>query len=284
MKIGVIGSTGQFGSDLIKTLRLEHDVIGFDHKDLEVSDLESLSILKKHFFDVIINTAAFHKTDQCEEEPTKAFLVNTLGTRNVAIISKEIGATFVFISTDYIFNGSKNKPYTENDIPSPLNTYGVSKLAAEHFSRQIPQHYILRIASVFGAAGPSGKGSNFVDIMIKKGKNNDLIKVVDDMWMSPTYTKDAGSILAGILKLKLPYGVYHAANKGYCSWYQFAQEIFNKTKLNANLHPTKTDPNYGKATRPIFSALKSIKLSKYNLQPRHWKEALHDYLIEKGYI
>ncbi len=120
--------------------------------------------------------------------------------------------------------------------------------------------------------------------MINKAKNNESIMVVDDMWMSPTYTKDAASVLKGILELQLPYGVYHATNKGYCSWYQFAKEIFQITRLNPDLKPTKTDPNYGKAKRPPFSALTSTKLSKYNLEPRDWKEALRAYLIEKGHI
>jgi dTDP-4-dehydrorhamnose reductase len=123
-----------------------------------------------------------------------------------------------------------------------------------------------------------------VETMIKKAKNNDPIMVVDDMFMSPTYTKDAASVLKGILELQLPYGVYHAANKGYCSWYQFAEEIFQITKLNADLKPTKTDPNSGKAKRPLFSALTSTKLSQYNLEPRSWKEALRAYLTEKGHI
>jgi len=284
MKIVVIGSTGQLGTDLVKTLGTEHEVVALTHKDIEVSDYNSCLILKKHKPDVVVNTAAFHKTDQCEDEPLKTFSVNTLGARNVALISKEIGATDVYISTDYLFDGLNKKPYTEEDVPAPINTYGISKLAGEHYTRQNPKHYIIRIASVFGKAGASGKGGNFVETMIKKAKNNDPITVVDDMWMSPTYTKDAASVLKGILELQLPYGVYHATNKGYCSWYQFANEIFQITRLNPDLKPAKTDPNYGKAKRPAFSALTSTKLSKHNLEPQEWKEALHAYLIEKGHI
>jgi dTDP-4-dehydrorhamnose reductase len=284
VKIAVIGSTGQLGTDLVKTLSTKHEVIGFTHSDIEVADYDSLGILKEQHPDVVINTAAFHKTDQCEEEPQKTFCVNTLGARNIALITAEIGAITVYISTDYVFDGSKNEPYTEDDIPSPLSTYGISKLAAEHFTQQNPKHYILRIASVFGKAGASGKGGNFVETMINKAKNNDPIVVMDDMFMSPTYTKDAASILKGILELQLPYGVYHATNKGFCSWYQFAQEIFQATKLGPDLKPTRSDPSYGKARRPLFSALASIKLSKYNLEPRSWKEALRAYLIEKGHI
>jgi dTDP-4-dehydrorhamnose reductase len=284
MKIAVIGSTGQLGTDLMKTLNDGHEVIGLAHKDIEVADYDSCLILKKHKPDIVVNTAAFHKTDQCEEEPLKTFSVNALGARNVAMITKEIGATAVFISTDYVFDGSKKEPYTEDDFPSPINTYGISKLAAEHFTRQNPKHYIIRIASVFGKAGASGKGGNFVETMIAKAKKDESITVIDDMWMSPTYTKDAASLLKGILELQLPFGVYHATNKGYCSWYQFAQEIFQLTGLNPALAPIKTEQLTLKARRPRFSALTSTKLSRYNLEPREWQKALRAYLIEKGNI
>ena len=284
MRIAVIGATGQLGTDLVNVLETDHDVVGLSHTDIEVADYNSCLVLKEHHPDVIVNTAAFHKTDQCEEEPLKTFSVNSLGARNVALIAKEIGATEVYISTDYVFDGLNTKPYTEEDAPNPINTYGVSKLAAECFTRHVPKHYVLRIASVFGVAGASGKGGNFVETMIKKAKNNEPITVVDDMWMSPTYTKDAAATLKGILESNLPFGIYHATNKGYCSWYQFAQEIFKATKLNPDLNPTKTDPNYGKARRPKFSALTSSKLSKYNLEPREWNDALRAYLLEKGHI
>jgi dTDP-4-dehydrorhamnose reductase len=284
VKITVIGCNGQFGTDLMQTLSKEHEVIGLNHNDIEVANYDSCLILKQNHPDVIINTAAFHKTDQCENEPLKTFSVNALGARNVALISKEIGATTIFVSTDYIFDGSQNKPYTEDDTPLPINTYGISKLAAEHFTRQNPKYYTIRIASVFGAAGASGKGGNFVETMIKKAKNKETINVVDDMWMSPTYTKDASLTLNEILEHQLPFGVYHATNKGYCSWYQFAKEIFCISGLTPILNPISTDPNYGTAKRPRFSALRSKKLSLYDLEPREWKEALHAYLIEKGHI
>lgn len=284
MRIAVIGSTGQLGSDLMKTLGAEHDVIGLTHADIEVSDYQSCLILKDYQPEVIVNTAAFHKTDACEDESLKTFCVNALGARNVALISKDLGSVNVCISTDYVFDGSKEEPYTEDDCPAPINTYGISKLAAEHFTKLSPKYYVLRIASVFGVAGASGKSGNFVETMIKKAKNNEQIEVVDDMWMSPTYAKDAATILKGMLELKVPYGVYHATNKGYCSWYQFAEQIFQFTGLTPILKPIKRDPDYGKARRPPFSALKSSKLSKYNLEPRGWKAALWAYLLEKGHI
>ncbi|MDH5268252.1 MAG: dTDP-4-dehydrorhamnose reductase [Candidatus Bathyarchaeota archaeon] len=283
MKIIIIGSKGQLGTDLIKVLRDWHQVIGLTHQDLEVTDYDSCLILKEHHPDVIINTAAFHKTDQCEEEPLKTFSVNALGARNIATISKEIGATTIFISTDYVFDGSKNEPYTEDDTPTPINTYGISKLAGELYTKQNPKHYIIRLASLFGVAGASGKGGNFVETMITKAKKNETINVVDDMWMSPTYTKDAATTIKNMLESKLPFGTYHSTNKGYCTWFQFAKEIFRLLRSKPDLIPIKTRQLKMKAKRPRFSALRSTKLPKYGIEMREWKEALRDYLVEKGH-
>jgi dTDP-4-dehydrorhamnose reductase len=133
-------------------------------------------------------------------------------------------------------------------------------------------------------AGASGKGGNFIETMIAKAKKNEPISVVDDMWMSPTYTRDAALTIKKIIEAKLPFGTYHATNQGYCTWFQFAQEIFKITNLNPTLTSIKTNQLQIKAKRPQFSALKSIKLSKHDIKMRDWKEALYDYLVEKGHI
>lgn len=284
MKIVIIGATGQLGQDLIKTLWADNDVIGLTHQNIEVTDYNSVQTIKEQKPDVIINTAAFHKTDQCEDEPLKTFSVNAIGAKNVAAISKEINATNIFISTDYLFSGFKNEPYTEDDTPDPINTYGISKLAGELFTKQNPRHYIFRVASLFGVAGASGKGGNFVETMITKAKKGEPIAVVDDMWMSPTYTKDAAETIKKILELQLPFGTYHLTNQGHCTWFQFAQEIFKLTGLTPELKRIETNQIQTKAKRPRFSAIKSIKLPRYNLEMRSWKEALHSYLVEKGHV
>ncbi|MEM3629235.1 MAG: dTDP-4-dehydrorhamnose reductase [Candidatus Bathyarchaeia archaeon] len=284
MKIVVIGSTGQLGTDLVKILRHEHEVIGLTHKDIEVTEYKRCQIIKEYCPNFVINTAAFIKVDQCEEEPLKTFAVNAIGAKNVTTVSKEVGATTIFISTDYVFDGSKMEPYAEDDAPNPINTYGISKLAGELYTKQNPKHYIIRVASLFGVAGASGKSGNFVETMIAKAKRNEPIKVVDDMWMSPTYTRDAAETIKKIIELKIPYGVYHATNSGFCSWFEFAREIFKMTGLNPNLAPIKTKQLQMKARRPQFSALKSTKLPRYGITMRSWKEALREYLAEKRHI
>ena len=283
MKVAIIGANGQLGSDLVKVFG--EDAIPLTHKDLDVTNIDSLDVLKELCPDVIINTAAYHRTDECEENPEKTFLVNSVGARNVAIIAKETNAINIYISTDYVFDGEKGKPYSEKDVPNPINAYGVSKYAGELLTRYIHRkHYIIRVASLFGVAGASGKGGNFVETMIRLAKAGREIRVVNDIFMSPTYTKDAATAIKAIIENKLPYGVYHVTNKGFCSWYEFSKAIFEITGIEAKLIPITSKEFPTKARRPKFSALSTEKLSSYGINMRSWREALRAYLKEKGHI
>ena len=191
----------------------------------------------------------------------------------------------MYISTDYVFDGTKREPYTEEDIPNPINVYGVSKYAGELLIKYITdKHYIIRVSSLFGVAGASGKGGNFVETMIRLAKADREINVVNDMAMSPTYTRDAAFAIKEILEKRLPYGVYHVTNDGFCTWYEFAKAIFEITGIEANLNPITSDKFPTKAKRPKFSALSIKKLKSFGINMRSWKEALKDYLKEKGYI
>lgn len=285
MKIAIIGANGQLGSDLVTTFKdFGHEIVPLTHADIDVVDLHSSrKILEKIQPDIVINCAAYVRVDDAEDFPDKAFAVNAFGARNIALTCKDLGAELVYISTDYVFNGRKKNPYTEYDIPDPLDVYGTSKLAGEYFVKNIVEnHYIIRSSSLFGIAGASGKGGNFVETMIKKARNNEEIKVVDDMIMSPTYTRDAAEMIRKILEKELPFGVYHAANGGQCSWYEFAGAIFNILGMKTNLSPTKTDILRSKARRPMYSPLVSMKLIKFGLEMENWETALRNYLIEKA--
>ncbi len=286
MKIAIIGANGQLGSDLVRTFNTEYEVVPLTHADIDVADFRSFKkTLKKVHPDVVINCAAYVRVDDAEDLADIAFAVNALGARNIALICKDLNATLTHISTDYIFDGLKAHPYTENDIPNPLNVYGNSKLAGEYFVRNtLEKHYIIRSSSLFGAAGASGKGGNFVETMIKRAHNNEEIRVVDDMIMSPTYTKDAAYVIRDILIKKLPFGIYHAANSGSCSWYEFAKTIFKILNINAHLSPIKTDALQSKAKRPLYSPLVSIKLKKYGFEMDSWESALRSYLLDKEHL
>jgi len=286
MRIVIIGANGQLGYDLMRVFQEKnYEVIGLTHKDIEVADINSCFVLKKLDPDIIINTAAYHNISLCEKNPEKAFQINAVGARNIAMVSLETGSIVVYISTDYVFDGSKGSPYEEEDTPNPLNAYAISKLAGEFFTKYNPKHYIIRVASLFGVKGCRAKGgTNFVEMMISKAKKHEEIRVVNDVWMSPTYTLDAARAIEQIIKKKLPYGIYHVVNSGYCTWYEFAREIFRQIGYSIPVFPISINDYPSKVRRPKFTALRTKKLETYGIKMRHWKEALHAYLMEKGYI
>ncbi|MDI6640083.1 MAG: dTDP-4-dehydrorhamnose reductase [Methanocellales archaeon] len=281
MKVAIIGSTGQLGSDILdvfgeKALPLSHD-------EIEVKDIASCRRVLKNV-DAVINCAAYVKVDDSEGHPEEAFMVNAIGARNVALVCNENQMKNVYISTDFVFDGNKKTPYQEDDPPNPINIYGLSKYAGEILTRNYCRSfYIIRSASLFGRKGARGKGGNFVEWMIKKASNNEIIKVVDDIVMSPTYTRDAAKMIQNIMERKLPYGIYHITNQGCCSWLEFAKEIFEFLDIDAKLFPIKSDALNRKAKRPKFSALESTKLTSFGLRMRNWEDALEDYLIGRGY-
>lgn len=285
VKIAIIGSSGQLGSDLAKSFdNDEYEIVPLAHGDIDVTNFKlSKETLENIRPDVIINCAAYVRVDDAEDFPEKAFVANAIGARNIAAISRELGSMLVYISTDYVFDGTKGQPYTEEDVPNPLGVYGNSKLAGEYFVKNIvDNYYIIRSSSLFGVAGSSGKGGNFIETMIKKGRNNEEIKVVDDMIISPTYTKDLATTVKKILEKKLPFGIYNVTNNGECSWYEFAKKIFEITDIKANLSPIKTGKQ--KAKRPIHSSLSNCRLKKYGIDIGDWNVALYNYLVEKRYI
>lgn len=283
MRIAVIGAGGQLGSDLVEVFS-SHDVVPLYHDDIEVIDRKSCEQLVHIRPEVVVNTAAYHRVDECEENPERAFAVNTIGAKNIAEVCEKVGACAVFISTDYVFDGTKGEPYTEDDCPSPLNTYGISKLAGEAYTRLVRRHYVFRVASLFGVRGASGKGGNFVETIVRKARAGESLTVVDDVVMSPTYTRDVATLIRDVLERRLPHGVYHATNMGMCSWFEFARTIVEFVGLDVDISPIKSESLSQRARRPPFSALDSLLLRSHGLTMRHWREALRDYLVAKGHI
>jgi dTDP-4-dehydrorhamnose reductase len=276
IKVAIIGANGQLGSDLANVFAEE--ALPLSHDEVEVKDINSCRRVLKDV-DTVINCAAYVKVDESEDNPEEAFMVNAIGARNVALVCNERGIKNVYISTDFVFDGKKKDPYHEDDNPNPINIYGLSKYAGEILTQNYcEKYYIIRSASLYGRRGARGKGGNFVDWMIEKANNNEIIKVVDDVVMSPTYTKDAAEMIKKIIEKKLPYGIYHVVNQGYCSWFEFAGKIFEFLDINANLFPIKSDEIDRKARRPKFSALESAKLNSFGLRMRNWEDALKDYL------
>ena len=284
MKIAVIGADGQLGFDLMK---LEPKAIGLTIKEIDITDLEkSQQVLTAIKPEVVINTAAYHHVDDCEDHPGPAFQVNAIGAGHLAKICNSIHSSLVHISTDYVFSGDKGAPYSEEDIPNPQSTYGVSKLAGEQMiSYLLPQHFIVRTSGLYGTAGCLGKGgTNFIEGMVKRAKSGQPLKVVNDEIIGPTYTRDLAEKILEIIDTN-SYGIYHITNRGQCSWYEFTLKIFELMKLKVAVSPTTGAEFKAKAKRPTYSVLAHEHLQRLGLDNiRSWQEALQAYLAEKGYI
>ena len=281
MKVLLIGANGQLGSDLVKTLT-GVDLIALTHRDVDICEPVGLrETLRRHTPEVVINTAAFHKVDECETNVEKTFAVNTYGVRNLALACREQDCALLHMSTDYVFGGdaSRRTPYSETDTPSPINVYGVSKLAGEYLvSCILDRYFIFRVAGLYGMAGSSGKGGNFVELMLRLAREGQDTRVVDDQRTTPTYTADLARQIAAVVETE-HYGLYHATSQGDCTWYEFAIEIFRQSRLNPNLSRAKTGDFGEKATRPAYSVLENKALREVEMDMmRPWQEALTSYL------
>jgi dTDP-4-dehydrorhamnose reductase len=288
MRVTIIGSTGQLGTDLLEVLVQagNYEVVGLSHREIECTDSVSIAKgLKMARPDVVVNCAAFVRVDESEDHPDEAFRVNSLGAFAVAKACAEIDALCVYISTDYVFDGEKGSPYTESDVSHPINVYGASKLAGEYLVQQAsPRWLVARMASLFGKAGSSGKGGNFVETILAKARAGESLRLVNDIQMSPTYTRDGAQALEILLRQRAS-GLFHLANAGNCTWYEFACKALEVAGMENRIEPISSSSYPMKARRPKDSSLESTKLDlslKECLRP--WHEALKAYLAEKGHL
>lgn len=282
-RVVLIGANGQLGSEIRAAAadRATLDLVPLTHVEIEVCDLlqarETLTRLEP---DVVINTAAFHRVDDCENEVARTFAVNATAVRHLAEVCRDLDALLVHLSTDYVFGGdtSRRRPYTESAPPAPLNAYGVSKLAGELLLAQCwERHLIIRTSGLYGVAGASGKGGNFVELMLRLAREGKPIRVVDDQRLSPTPAADCATTLLDLVEAGC-VGLYHVATQGDCSWFEFAQAIFEHEGLSPHLEPTTTAAFGARACRPAYSALASERLTSSEGSPSlHWQEALEDY-------
>ena len=286
MKIALIGSNGQLGTDLMKYFTDKgEEMIGLTQDDIDVCLVDKCEpVLLKIKPDLILNTAAFHQVDLCEDEGVSAFAVNSVGVKNLCNICLALNVPLMHFSTDFVFGADKKraKPYTEDDCPGPVSLYGISKLAGEYVIKyMLKKYYLIRSSGLYGYAGSFGKGSNFVDMMIKLATGGRKIKVVNDQVLTPTSTKDMTEKLFELIRTGR-YGLYHMTNTGECSWYDFAVEIFKLAGITADITPTVSSDYVAKARRPSYSVLDNKNLREAGIKDfRHWKEALKDYIDTK---
>jgi len=282
MRVAVIGANGQLGTDIVRTFaRNGDDVCALTHADIEIANLDSVSSkLRDLRPQIVVNTAAMHHVEKCEQEPATAYAVNGLGARNLALLTRDVDALLIQISTDYVFDGLKKAPYEEADPPRPLNVYGNTKLGGEYFVQSAtPKHFVLRTSALYGKAPCRAKGGlNFVELMLKLARERGEVRVVDSEVVTPTSTRELAQQVVTLSRSDA-YGLYHATAEGSCSWYEFAQEIFSITKRACRLNIAGADEFPSKVPRPSYSVLENRALKARNLNRfRPWQDGLREYL------
>lgn len=286
MRVVVIGSTGQLGQDLLRVFGDE--AVGLTHQDVDVTDAGGVaSALGSHRPDWVLNTAAFHRVDDCELDPATSFAVNATGALNVARAAADIGSGVVFYSSDYVFGGEERErdhAYEEGDKPDPLSVYGTSKVAGEQLVAQANErHLVVRSAGLYGTA-TSRKGWTFPELMINKARSDGAVRVVTDQVLSPTFTADLAQKTKELIEHDAA-GLFHLTNAGECSWFEFARGAFDIAGVEVEMEPVDSGQFQQRARRPPYSALGSSRLAAAGLSPmRPWEEALDDYLNQKGVV
>ena len=275
MKILILGSEGQLGYEFKNYLEKIENVYSFSHKEVDILDIKKLdNILKEIRPDIVINCVAYTKVDKCEDETDLAFLINSIGAKNISYLSYKYNSKIIYFSTDYIFDGEKKSPYNEFDKPNPLSVYGRSKLFGEKYTKEFnPNHLIIRISWLYGI-----KGDNFVKTIIKLSKINNILRIVNDQMGSPTYTLDVVKQTYELIKRDY-IGLIHSANIGETSWFNFANLINKKLKLNIKIIPIKTEEYNAKAKRPKYSVLENyiLKIENLNIM-RNWEVAFNEFI------
>lgn len=282
MKIVVTGSHGMLGTDMVQMLSHQHDAIGWDLHNCNILDADQVGSMMARFRpDIIIHTAAYTNVDLAESEPEVAMRLNVEGTQLLAHAARTYGSRLMYISTDYVFDGTANEPYCEDHPPCPAGVYGKTKLQGEHAVQELLEPHawcIVRIAWLYGK-----HGKNFVSTMLNLADDHDTLRVVHDQVGSPTYTKDVVRGIEALLTHQAA-GIFHLANSGACSWYDFTQTIMNFAGISDVVIQPISAAEFGRpAPRPAYSVLDTVKFTNITGQcPRHWKEGLREYFEEIG--
>src|SRR5271156_4536208 len=284
MRVLLFGSNGQLGSDLSRVFGAAGDkIVAMTHADVDICSGERVAeVIADSKPEVVLNTTAFHKVEECETKPDRAFQVNSSAAMNLALACKKADAVLVHFSTDYVFGGYlKNAPYEETDRIAPLNVYGVSKAAGEALiACNSRRYFTVRTSGLYGIAGSSGKGGNFVENMLKKALLGEAIRVLDDQVLTPTYTVDLARAVRKLI-LTENFGLYHISSEGECSWHEFTRYIFETAGVDAKLSGIKTGTMSSPVNRPFYSVLSKRKLQALGIAMPSWQDAMCRYLEEK---
>ena len=284
MKVAVIGANGQLGTDLVEVLSMEHEVIQLNHADIEITDIENVRrILSSVRPQLVLNTAAYHIVPEAEKFVDKAFHINGTGVLNLARVCQDISIQLLHYSTDYVFDGKKQKPYTEADRPNPLNVYATTKLTGEYFAQNYcDKSYVVRVSGIYGKVPCRAKRGNFVTAMIKLAKEKSEVRVVNDEILTPTPTYHIAKNTAELIKTDA-FGLYHMTCEGQCSWYEFAKVIWETLNLDTPLYAASVKDFPVVVKRPFYSVLENKNLNGLNINRMpEWKEGLKSFLNSQG--
>lgn len=289
MRLLVLGAAGQLGGDVMAAAAAAGiEARGATRADVDVGDLGALrAFLEGERFDALVNCAALLNTEALEGDPAPAVTVNGHAPAVMAKVAAQKGARLIQVSTDYVFGGdaARARPLTEDAPTAPVNVYGLTKAFGETLARLSGADVaVFRVASTFGVRGAAGKGGNFVETMIRLGREKGALQVVADQVMSPTSTAWAAQAILAFLAKGGPAGVYHAVNGGAVSWFEFARAIVAKAGVAAEVSPVSASDWPGKARRPAYSALDNGKLAGVIGPIPGWEAALDAYLVAKGHV
>jgi dTDP-4-dehydrorhamnose reductase len=283
MRVLIAGAAGHLGAAMVQEFSRDHEVIGLVRADLDITkDSAVRRAMAEIRPDAVVNCAAYNDVDAAEDDPVTAFEVNAFGVQALARAAGETGAVFVHFSTDFVFDGRADRPYTEEDTPGPLSVYGASKLVGEWLAREAPRQYVLRVESLFG--GPTaGAGAKLGSLgaMLKRIADGQDVPVFVDRVVSPTYAPDAARAVAGIVGSDLPAGVYHCVNTGSCRWDEVALELARLLGREARLKPLTLETVALKARRPRYCALSNARLASAGISMPHWRDALQSYVAAR---
>ena len=283
MKVLLIGKNGQLGAEINKQSKDRgYEIKAFGREELDITDSEKVKLeIEKFNPKVVINASAYHVVPDCEIYPDLAFLVNTIAVKNIAEACEKLNIPLVTYSTDYVFDGKKGKPYVENDLPTPVQTYGVSKAAGEYMALAYNKRAIvIRSSGVYGGKeGSRSKKGNFALNILKQAEKENVIEVAKEQIVNPTYALDLAKASLDLLEHKNISGIYHLANEGYCSWAQFASEIMKLSGSKTKIIPVDRGGLAGTLRRPLFSALKNTRAAKLGVKLPSWQDAIKRYLL-----
>lgn len=281
MRIVIVGGTGQVASDLVHLLRdAKGDFVALSRSELDITERLTLrDRLAQYNPHIIINCSVYHPVDQCETNPDRSFAVNATAVRDLAVAARDLCASLVHFSSDYVFDGELGRPYCEEDRPSPISVFGVSKVAGEHLLRAVlPNHFIIRSSGLYGVTGSRVKRGNFVETMLRLGKESGQVRVVNDLRMAQTSTRNLAKQTFALIRTK-NYGTYHACDYGDYSWYEFARKIFAYSGMNVAVAPVSWRDMPSLAPRPRYSVLENRRLKSLGLdQMQPIDVALQEYL------